>query len=138
MRPSSGHHHSGTGSKPSQGSDWKVIRDLIPYLLEYKFRVVIALACLVAAKVTNLGIPILLKRLIDDLNLRTDSPQALLVVPVGLILAYGLLRMAASLFAELREFLFARVTQNAVRKVALQVFEHLHSLALSFHLARQT
>ena len=138
MRPSSGHHHSGAGSKPSQGSDWKVIRDLIPYLLEYKFRVAIALACLVAAKVTNLGIPILLKRLIDDLNLRTDTPQALLVVPVALILAYGLLRMSASLFAELREFLFARVTQNAVRKVALQVFEHLHSLALSFHLARQT
>ena len=138
MRPSSGQHHSGANSKPSQGNDWKVIRDLIPYLLEYKFRVAIALACLVAAKVTNLGIPILLKRLIDDLNLRTDSPQSLLVLPVGLILAYGLLRMAASLFAELREFLFARVTQNAVRKVALQVFEHLHSLALSFHLARQT
>jgi ATP-binding cassette subfamily B protein len=138
MRHSSGHHHGSAESKPSQGSDWKVIRDLIPYLLEYKFRVAIALACLVAAKVTNLGIPILLKRLIDDLNLRTDSPQALLVVPAGLILAYGLLRMSASLFAELREFLFARVTQNAVRKVALQVFEHLHSLALSFHLARQT
>jgi len=138
MRHSSGHHHGSIDSKPPQGSDWKVIRDLLPYLLEYKFRVAIALTCLVAAKVTNLGIPILLKRLIDDLNLRTDSPQVLLVVPVGLILAYGLLRMAASLFAELREFLFARVTQNAVRKVALQVFEHLHALALSFHLARQT
>ena len=138
MRPSSGHHHSGADSKPSRSGDWKVIRDLSPYLLEYKFRVAIALACLVAAKVTNLGIPILLKRLIDNLNIRADSPQALLVVPAGLILAYGLLRMSASLFAELREFLFARVTQNAVRKVALQVFEHLHSLALSFHLARQT
>ena len=138
MRPSSRHHHSGADSKPSRSGDWKVIRDLIPYLLEYKFRVAIALTCLVAAKVTNLGIPILLKRLIDNLNIRADSPQALLVVPAGLILAYGLLRMSASLFAELREFLFARVTQNAVRKVALQVFEHLHSLALSFHLARQT
>jgi ATP-binding cassette, subfamily B, heavy metal transporter len=138
MRPSSRQHHSGVDSKPSRSGDWKVIRDLIPYLLEYKFRVTIALACLVAAKVTNLGIPILLKRLIDNLNIRVDSPQALLVVPAGLILAYGLLRMSASLFAELREFLFARVTQNAVRKVALQVFEHLHSLALSFHLARQT
>ena len=138
MRPSSGHHHSGADSKPSRGGDWKVIRDLIPYLLEYKFRVTVALACLVAAKVTNLGIPILLKRLIDNLNVRIDSPEALIVVPAGLILAYGLLRMSASLFAELREFLFARVTQNAVRKVALQVFEHLHSLALSFHLARQT
>jgi len=138
MRHSSGHHHSATGSKPSQGSDWKVIRDLLPYLLEYKFRVVIALTCLVAAKVTNLGIPILMKQLIDELNIKADSPQALLVVPAGLILAYGLLRISASLFTELRESLFARVTQNAVRKVALQVFEHLHSLALSFHLARQT
>ena len=79
-----------------------------------------------------------MKRLIDTLNIKTDSPQALLVVPVGLIVAYGLLRVSASLFTELRESLFARVTQNAVRKVALQVFEHLHSLALSFHLARQT
>lgn len=138
MRHSSGHHHSATGSKPSQGSDWKVIRDLLPYLLEYKFRVVIALTCLVAAKVTNLGIPILMKQLIDELNIKADSPQVLLVVPAGLILAYGLLRISASLFTELRESLFARVTQNAVRKVALQVFEHLHSLALSFHLARQT
>ena len=138
MRHSSGHHHSAAESKPSQGSDWKVIRDLLPYLLEYKFRVAIALTCLVAAKVTNLGIPILMKQLIDELNIKADSPQALLVVPAGLILAYGLLRVSASLFTELRESLFARVTQNAVRKVALQVFEHLHSLALSFHLARQT
>jgi ATP-binding cassette subfamily B protein len=138
MKHSSGHHHSVADSKPSQGSDWKVIRDLLPYLLEYKFRVAIALTCLVAAKVTNLGIPILLKQLIDELNIKVDSPQALLVVPAGLILAYGLLRVSASLFTELRESLFARVTQNAVRKVALQVFKHLHSLALSFHLARQT
>lgn len=138
MRHSSGHHHSAADSKPSQGSDWKVIRDLLPYLLEYKFRVAIALTCLVAAKVTNLGIPILMKELIDELNIKAGSSQALLVVPAGLILAYGLLRVSASLFTELRESLFARVTQNAVRKVALQVFEHLHSLALSFHLARQT
>ena len=138
MRHSSGHHHSAADSKPSQGSDWKVIRDLLPYLLEYKFRVAIALTCLLAAKVTNLGIPILMKELIDELNIKAGSPQALLVVPAGLILAYGLLRVSASLFTELRESLFARVTQNAVRKVALQVFEHLHSLALSFHLERQT
>ena len=138
MRHSSGHHHSAGNPKPSSGNDWKVIRDLRPYLLEYRFRVAIALTCLVAAKVTNLGIPILMKQLIDELNIKADSPQALLVVPAGLILAYGLLRVSASLFTELRESLFARVTQNAVRKVALQVFEHLHSLALSFHLARQT
>ena len=138
MRHLSGHHHSGADSKLPKGNDWKVIRDLLPYLLEYKFRVTIALACLVAAKVANLGIPILMKQLIDVLNITSHSPQVLLVVPASLILAYGLLRLSASLFAELRESLFARVTQNAVRKVALQVFEHLHSLALSFHLARQT
>ena len=138
MRHLSGHHHSAADSKPPKGNDWKVIRDLLPYLLEYKFRVAIALSCLVAAKVTNLGIPILMKQLIDTLNIRADSSQALLAVPAVLILAYGLLRISASLFTELRESLFARVTQNAVRKVALQVFEHLHSLALNFHLARQT
>lgn len=138
MRHSSGRHHAGVDFKTSQSNDWKVIRDLLPYLLEYKFRVAIALSCLVAAKVANLGIPILMKQLIDALNIKANSPQALLIVPAGLILAYGLLRISASLFTELRESLFARVTQNAVRKVALKVFEHLHSLALSFHLARQT
>ena len=115
-----------------------MIRDLLPYLFEYRFRVLLALSCLVAAKIANLGIPILMKELIDSLDVKSNSPQALLVVPVGIILAYGLLRISASLFTELREALFARVTQNAVRKVALQVFEHLHAMALSFHLARQT
>jgi ATP-binding cassette, subfamily B, heavy metal transporter len=138
MRHLSGHHDPSADIKPKSKSDWQVIRDLLPYLLEYKFRVALALSCLIAAKVANLGIPILMKDLINDLNIRTDSPQVLLVVPVALIVAYGLLRMSASLFTELRESLFARVTQNAVRKVALQVFQHLHGLALSFHLSRQT
>ena len=138
MRHSSGHHHANADSKTPGRGDWRVIRDLLPYLLEYRFRVILALSCLIAAKFANLGIPILMKELIDSLDVKADSPQALLVVPVGIIVAYGLLRISASLFAELREALFARVTQNAVRKVALQVFEHLHSLALSFHLARQT
>ena len=138
MRHSSGHHRSGGESNTPQRGDWRVIRDLLPYLLEYRFRVILALVCLIAAKFANLGIPILMKELIDSLVIKAESPQAILVVPVGIIVAYGLLRISASLFAELREALFARVTQNAVRKVALQVFEHLHSLALSFHLARQT
>ena len=138
MRHSSGHHHGSADSKTAGRGDWRVIRDLLPYLLEYRFRVLIALSCLIAAKVTNLGIPIVLKDLIDYLNINVNSPQALLVVPLGIIVAYGLLRIFASVFTELREALFAKVTQNAVRKVALQVFEHLHSLALSFHLARQT
>lgn len=138
MRHSSGHHHSNADSKTPQRGDWRVIRDLLPYLLEYRLRVMIALSCLVAAKVANLGIPIVMKELIDSLDIKANSPQALLVVPLGIIVAYGLLRISASLFTELREALFAKVTQNAVHKVALQIFEHLHSLALSFHLARQT
>ncbi|MEA9600663.1 ABC transporter ATP-binding protein/permease [Polynucleobacter sp. MG-28-Ekke-A2] len=138
MRHSSGHHHGSADSKTPGRGDWRVIRDLLPYLLEYRFRVIIALSCLIAAKVVNLGIPIVMKELIDSLDIKASSPQALLAVPLGIILAYGLLRISASLFTELREALFAKVTQNAVRKVALQVFEHLHSLALSFHLARQT
>jgi ATP-binding cassette subfamily B protein len=138
MRHSSGHHRSTSDSKTPQRGDWRVIRDLLPYLLEYRFRVVLALSFLIAAKFANLGIPILMKDLIDSLDIKASSPQALLVVPVGIIIGYGLLRISASLFNELREALFARVTQNAVRKVALQVFEHIHSLALSFHLVRQT
>ena len=138
MRHSSGHHRNTQSSNLPQRGDWRVIRDLLPYLLEYRFRVVLALTCLIAAKFANLGIPILMKDLIDALDIKASTPQALLVVPIGIIISYGLLRISASLFTELREALFARVTQNAVRKVALQVFEHLHSLALSFHLARQT
>ena len=92
MRHSSGHHHGSADSKTAGRGDWRVIRDLLPYLLEYRFRVLIALSCLIAAKVTNLGIPIVLKDLIDSLNINVNSPQALLVVPLGIIIAYGLLR----------------------------------------------
>jgi ATP-binding cassette, subfamily B, heavy metal transporter len=142
MRPGSHHATTDSAGPPKANAftrgDWRVIRDLLPYLLEHKVRVALALSCLIAAKFANLGIPILLKDLIDTLNVKVDSAQALMLIPVGLILAYGALRVSASLFNELREALFARVTQNAVRKVALQVFNHLHSLALSFHLARQT
>ena len=142
MRPTTHHATTDSAATPKANAftrgDWRVIRDLLPYLLEHKMRVALALSCLIAAKFANLGIPILLKDLIDTLNVKVDSAQALMLIPVGLILAYGALRVSASLFNELREALFARVTQNAVRKVALQVFNHLHSLALSFHLARQT
>jgi ATP-binding cassette, subfamily B, heavy metal transporter len=138
MRHLAGPRSSETPLAAVQRSDWRVIRDLLPYLLEYRLRVLLALLCLVAAKVANLGIPILMKRLIDTLNIKVDSGEALLAIPAALIVAYGLLRISASLFNELREALFAKVTQNAVRKVALQVFEHLHALSLSFHLARQT
>ena len=107
-------------------------------MLAYRYRVLLAISCLLAAKFANLGIPILLKTLIDDLDAHKSVSSALLVVPLGLIIGYGLLRFSASLFTELRELLFSRVTQHAVRQIALEVFQHLHALSLRFHLSRQT
>ena len=118
----------------TQRGDWQTIRTLLPYLWEYKVRVIAAVACLVAAKVANVGVPVLLKHIVDALDTRT----AALFVPLALLVAYGLLRLSTTLFTELREYLFAKVTQRAVRKIALQVFRHLHALSLRFHLARQT
>ena len=120
-----------------QMQDWKVIKNLWPYLMAYKARIIFTLLCLVVAKAANLGVPILLKKIVDAMSINTIS-QALLVVPVSLIVAYGLLRLSASLFAELRVLIFSKVTENAVRQVGLQVFNHLHALSLRFHLARQT
>jgi len=121
-----------------QRSDWRIIGDLLPYLLEYKWRVLLAVACLLAAKFANLGIPVMLKHMVDALDVRNNTAGALLVVPIALIIGYGLLRFSSSLFTELRELFFARVTQHAVRQIALEVFQHLHALSLRFHLSRQT
>jgi ATP-binding cassette subfamily B protein len=123
-------------SKNQKKGDWRAILNLLPYLMAFKGRVALALSCLIAAKLANLGVPILLKSLIDEMSISSGS--AVLVVPVALIIAYGVLRLSASLFTELRELLFSRVTESAVRTVALQVFEHLHALSLRFHLSRQT
>ena len=114
--------------------DWHAIATLIPYLWEYKGRVLAALTCLIAAKVANVGVPVLMKEIVDSLDART----AILAVPLVLLVAYGLLRLSTTAFTELREFLFAKVTQRAVRKIGLQVFRHLHALSMRFHLARQT
>ena len=110
------------------------LRTLLPYLWQYRLRVVAALSCLVAAKLANVSVPIIFKEMIDGLS---PGSQAL-ALPVLLLALYGVLRFANSLFTELREILFARVTQRAVRQVALEVFRHLHSLSLRFHLERQT
>ncbi|WP_454762854.1 ABCB family ABC transporter ATP-binding protein/permease [Cupriavidus campinensis] len=119
-------------------SDWQTVRNLLPYVWHYKWRVMLALTCLVAAKVANLGVPVLMKKLIDSMNIAPGDAAALLVVPMGLIVAYGVLRLSGTLFTELREILFSKVTQSAVREIALQVFRHLHALSLRFHLDRQT
>ncbi|HEY0063725.1 MAG TPA: ABC transporter ATP-binding protein/permease [Telluria sp.] len=119
-------------------SDWAVIRTLFPYLWVYKWRVIAAMGALIGAKLANVGVPVVLKKLIDQMTIDPGNPQALLVLPLGALVAYGLLRLSTTVFTELREFLFARVTQRAVRTIALQVFRHLHALSLRFHLNRQT
>jgi ATP-binding cassette, subfamily B, heavy metal transporter len=121
-----------------KSSDWQTLRTLLPYLWTYKWRVMLALLFLVGAKLANIGVPLLLKQLVDRLTISAAQPQALLVLPVALLLAYGALRLATTLFTELREFVFVKVTQRALRTIALQVFRHLHALSLRFHLNRQT
>jgi ATP-binding cassette subfamily B protein len=125
-------------AKGRQRSDWATLKTLFPYLWVYKWRVIAALGALIGAKMANVGVPLVLKKLIDQLAIDPAHPQALLVLPLGALVAYGLLRLSTTVFTELREFLFARVTQRAVRTIALQVFRHLHALSLRFHLNRQT
>jgi len=109
---------AGTAPAP-QRSDWSTLTRLFPYLWQYKWRVGFALAFMVAAKVANVGVPLLLKELVDAMTLAPGSAQALLVVPLGLLLAYGLLRLSTSVFTELRELVFAKATEGATRSIAL-------------------
>jgi ATP-binding cassette, subfamily B, heavy metal transporter len=115
-------------------SEWRVVGTLLPYLWEFRVRVVLALTFLTAAKLANVGVPLILKQVVDSL----DSATAVLVLPLALLSAYGILRFSTTLFAELRDVVFVRVAQRAIRRVALTVFRHMHSLSLRFHLDRQT
>ncbi len=121
-----------------QRGDIATLKTLLPYLWVYKWRVLAALLALVGAKAANVGVPVVLKQLVDAMTVKAGDPRALLVLPLATLVAYGLLRLSTTMFTELREFLFARVTQRAVRTIALRVFRHLHSLSLRFHLNRQT
>jgi ATP-binding cassette, subfamily B, heavy metal transporter len=123
---------------PSPRSDWATIAKLLPYLWRYRWRVGLALAFMLGAKLCNVGVPLLLKQLVDSLALKPGDPQALLVLPLGLLLAYGALRLMTSLFTEMRELIFAKATEGTARSISLQVFRHLHDLSLRFHLERQT
>ncbi|HCB10293.1 MAG TPA: metal ABC transporter permease, partial [Alteromonas sp.] len=114
---------------------WQVFRQLWPYLLEFKQRVILALLCLVAAKLASIGLPFILKHTVDSLN---DDTVKALAVPLSLVFAYGVLRLSNVLLGEVRDTLFGRVTERAMRRLGLQVFEHLHRLDLGFHLSRQT
>ena len=139
-------HHSSTSPEPAAAagsgqpkrSDWATLKTLLPYLWTYKWRVLLALLFMLGAKLANVGVPLVLKKLVDSMTITASHPQAMLVLPLGILVAYGALRLSTTLFTELREFVFARVTQRAVRTIALQVFRHLHSLSLRFHLNRQT
>ncbi len=119
-------------------SDRDTFKRLLPYLWEYRWRVGFALLFLVAAKVANLGVPLLLKQLVDQLTPGPIDARALIVVPASLLVAYAALRLSTSIFTELRELVFAKATHGASRKIALQTFRHLHALSLRFHLERQT
>ena len=133
-----GGYVEGDAGKPVKRNDWNTLKRLLPYLWEYRWRVLIALLLMVGAKLANIGVPLLLKQLVDAMNIRPGSAEAMLVVPVGLLLAYGLLRLATSVLTELRELVFSKATEGAARSIALRVFRHLHSLSLRFHLERQT
>ena len=114
---------------------WTTLKSLLPWLWAYRGRMIAAFGCLLLAKLASVYVPIVFKNMIDDLG---GGQDALLVLPVGLLLLYGFARLASTGFTELREILFVRVTQQAVRRIALSVFTHLHNLSLRFHLERQT
>jgi len=137
-------HHAHPTDSPPQGSiskqrsDRETVKRLLPYLWAYKWRVLAALSFMVAAKLANVSVPLLLKELIDAMAFKPNDPQVVLVVPIAMLLAYGVLRLSVSAFTELRELVFAKATQGAARQIALETFEHLHGLSLRFHLERQT
>lgn len=142
MRGARHDHTAPSMNRLRQKSDWQVLGTLFPYLWDYKTRVVLALLFLVGAKAASVGVPLVMKALVDYLAPGKLVDQAAatvaLVLPVALLLSYGLLRLATTAFTELREYVFAKVTQAAVHKAALQVFRHLHAMSLRFHLERQT
>ncbi len=126
------------GSSGLKASDWATLRRLFPYLWAYKWRVMLALSFMVGAKVANVGVPLLLKTLVDTMTPKPGDLSAVLVVPVALLVAYAALRLSTSLFAELRDLVFAKATEGAARSISLGVFRHLHAMSLRFHLDRQT
>ena len=141
------HHHSSVATTPANpsatavkrvGGDRRVLTILWPYLWQFKGRVVLALSFLVAAKLANISVPLVMKNIVDSLDKSQAAALAPVVVPVALLAAYGLLRLASTMFGELRDIEFVKVTQRAMRNIALRVFRHLHALSLRFHLDRHT
>ncbi|WPL13464.1 MULTISPECIES: ABCB family ABC transporter ATP-binding protein/permease [Thiorhodovibrio] len=115
--------------------DWQNLRQMLPYLLEFRGRALLALGALVLAKFANVGVPMVFKDIVDAF----EGPQAqLLVLPVSLLLLYGSLKLSSALFNELRDVVFARVRFRAMRRLSTRVLEHLHRLSLRYHLERQS
>ncbi|MCV2359540.1 ABC transporter ATP-binding protein/permease [Paucibacter sp. TC2R-5] len=133
------HSDGNTAALPAAPrSDWATINKLLPYLWRYRWRVGFALSFMLFAKLSNVAVPLLLKSLVDNLAIKPGSAASVAVVPLGLLVAYGALRLMTSLFTELRELIFAKATEGTARSISLQVFRHLHALSLRFHLERQT
>ena len=132
MRPSTDNNY------PEQHKpNWRIIAGLWPYLTEFRGRVVLALGMLILAKVATVSTPIALKYIIDYLD-NSRGVDMLLWIPLMLVVAYGALRFGSTLFSELRDAIFARVAERAMRRVSLRVFKHLHQRELAFHLDRKT
>lgn len=128
-------NHRRTSAVHSNRNDRQNLRDMLPYIWDYRGRVLLALLFLMLAKIANVGIPITLKYIVDALDRAQSTAPTL---PIVLLLAYGLLRLSSSLFNELRDAVFARVRYRAMRRLSNQVLTHLHHLSLRFHLDRQT
>ena len=122
-------------SPQQQRRDRANLRALLPYLWEYRGRVLLALGCLVLAKIANIGVPLVLKQIVDHLD---ANQQAAVALPVLLLLTYGALKLGNALFSELRDVLFVRVRYRAMRRLTLRTLAHLHDLSLRFHLERKT
>ena len=127
--------HGDYADEPNKKINWHIIRIIWPYLMEYRNRVLLALGCLILAKLGNVIGPFILKYIVDALD---SEKTQIIAVPVALVLAYGLARFANVLFGELRDTIFGRVTERAMRKIGIKVFRHLHHLDLDFHLNRRT
>jgi ATP-binding cassette subfamily B protein len=127
-------HHSGPQVHKDR-RDWHNLKSMLPFLWEFRGRALFALACLVLSKAANVGVPLVLKDIVDSFE---QQPEKVLVLPVTLLVAYGVFKLGASLFNELRDVVFAKVRYRAMRRLSTRVLSHLHQLALRFHLERQT
>ena len=132
------HHLPDSNQKQSASDNWNVLKNLVPYLSEFKSRVLLALLFLAAAKLANIGLPFLIKEIVDQLSNVSSNQKIWLYAPIGLVIIYGSLRLANVLFGEIRDTLFGRVTERAMRRIGYRVFQHLHKLDLDFHLNRKT